>query len=297
MNFAALLFFGLCWGSTVPLTKFAISAGYNPLGMIVWQLGVSAAVLGLVLLFRRMSIRIQRQHLVYLLIIAFIGTLIPNTLSLLATRHLPAGIIALVLATVPIASLSIALLCRIESFSLRRVLGVGLGVLSLVLIGVPDTTLPDPSKAKWLLVAVLAPLCYAIEGNYVAARAPSKLTAIGTLFGASVCGLLILMPVVYFNNWQVSIWVPWDATRWAIVAAAFGHVVAYSGYLWLLGRAGAVFTSQVAYVVTLTGVLGAMIFLGERYGWVLFVAVALMLMALALVKPVRTSRSVLPHES
>ena len=290
LNFAALLFFGVCWGATVPLLKFAVGAGFHPLGMMIWQLGVSVVLLGLALLLRRMPIRIKRHHIAYLFFIAFMGTLIPNTFSLFATRHLPGGIIAIVIATVPIASLLIALLFRLERFSWRRSTGVMLGVLSLVLIGVPDATLPDPSKAPWLLVAVLAPLCYAVEGNYVAVRAPENLTAVATLFGASVCGLLVLMPLVYVNEWQVPVLVAWDATRWAMVGAALGHVVAYTGYLWLLGRAGAVFTSQVAYVVTLTGVFGSMIFLGERYGLLLMAAVSLMLMALALVRPVQVAR-------
>lgn len=292
LNLSALLLFGLCWGSTVPLLKFAVGAGHNPLGMMIWQLGVSVAVLGLILLLRRMPVRVNRHDIAYLFIIAFIGTLVPNTFSLLATRQLPGGIIAIVIATVPIVSLLIALLFRIESFSWRRATGVMLGVMSLVLIGVPDATLPDPSKAPWVLVAVLAPVCYAIEGNYVAVRAPENLSAVGTLFGASVCGLLVLIPVVYLNDWQVPVLVAWDATRWAMVGAALGHMVAYTGYLWLLGRAGAVFTSQVAYVVTLTGVLGSMIFLGERYGLLLVAAVVLMLLALALVKPVKAPRNV-----
>jgi len=74
-----------------------------------------------------------------------------------------------------------------------------------------------------------------------------------------------------------------------MLGAAGGHMIAYTGYLWLLGRAGAVFTSQVAYIVTLTGVITSIVFLGERYGALLWIAVALMLLALALVKPVNKS--------
>lgn len=271
----------------MPLLKFAVGAGYHPLGMMIWQLSVSVLILGGYLLWRATPLRIGRTNIKYLLIIAMIGTLIPNTFSLLASRHLPGGIMAIVIATVPITSLLIALTARIESFSWRRFSGIMLGVVSLVLIAVPDSSLPDPSKAPWILVAVIAPLCYAIEGNFVAVRAPATLTAVSTLFGASVCGLVMLVPIVYANSWQVPVFVAWDATRWAIVGAALGHMVAYTGYLWLLGRAGAVFTSQVAYIVTLTGVLASMIFLGERYGILLWVAVALMLIAITLVKPVK----------
>ena len=289
LNLAALLFFGLCWGSTVPLLKFATGANHNPLGMMVWQLGVSVLVLGGYMAYQRQRIPLDRHTLRYLLFIALIGTLIPNTFSLSAIAQLPGGIMAVAIATVPIASLVIALMFRIERFSWPRFTGVLLGVLSLILIAVPDTTLPDPGKALWILVALIAPVCYAIEGNFVAVRAPVNLTPVATLFGASVCGLILLLPLVYASGWQVPVLVAWDAPRWAMVLAAMGHTSAYTGYIWLLGRTGAVFTSQVAYVVTLTGVLLSVVFLGERYGWLLWVAVLLMLVAITLVRPAKAS--------
>ena len=43
------------------------------------------------------------------------------------------------------------------------------------------------------------------------------------------------------------------------------NVLAYSGYVWLVGRAGSVFASQIAYLVTGFGVLWSMALLGERY--------------------------------
>ena len=285
LNLAALIFFGLCWGSTVPLIKFAVGAGHHPLGMISWQLSVSVLGLGVYMLIKRMRISFEWGTLPYLLFVALLGTLIPNSFSLLATAQLPAGVIALVIATVPIVSLAIALVFRIEKFSWLRFTGVLLGVLALILIAVPDATLPDPGKAPWILVALIAPVCYAIEGNFVAVKAPAHLTPVATLFGASVCGLMLLWPLVYVNGWQVPVLVTWDTSRWAMVLAALGHMTAYTGYIWLLGRTGAVFTSQVAYVVTLTGVFLSVIFLGERYGWLLWVAVLLMLVAVTLVRP------------
>ncbi|MFK7995001.1 MAG: DMT family transporter [Granulosicoccus sp.] len=287
LNLAALMFFGICWGASIPLLKFAVGAGYHPLGMMIWQLAVSVLIIGGYLIWRATPVVLALCNLKYLLIIAMIGTLIPNSFSLLATRHLPGGILAIIIATVPLMSLLIALAVRIESFSWLRFSGIVLGVVSLVLIAVPDTSLPDPSKAPWILVALIAPVCYAIEGNFVAVKAPAELSAVVTLFGASVCGLVMLVPFVYANGWEVPVFVAWDATRWAIVCAALGHMVAYTGYLWLLGRAGAVFTSQVAYIVTLTGVVLSVVFLGERYGVLLWIAVVLMLIAVTLVKPVK----------
>jgi len=285
LNFASIILFGLVWGVTVPLTKIAVEAGHHPLGLIVWQMFLSAIILGVILLAKKQKVAHSEVALKYFAVIAIIGTLIPNTFSLLATDQLPAGIMAIIIATVPMMSLVVALIARIETFSWLRTAGVVLGVCALLLIALPKASLPDPSKAPWLLVSMIAPLCYAIEGNFVAARAPIKLSPMVTLFGASVIGTLFLTPIVWFGGMSVSLAGAWNVSHWAIIGSAIGHVAAYSGYLWLLGRAGAVFTSQIGYVVTLSGVVGAMVLLDESYGFTVWAAVAMMLFGVALVKP------------
>ena len=73
--------------------------------------------------------------------------------------------------------------------------------------------------------------------------------------------------------------------QYAPLASSLFHVLAYTGYIWLVGRAGAVFASQVAYVVTPSGVLLGVLFLGESHsGWV-WTALLLMLGGLVLVRP------------
>jgi len=134
LNLAALAFFGLCWGLSVPLSKHAVSAGHHPLGMIIWQLSAVVIVFGAYGALKATALHHGRHHVRYLLLIIVLGTLVPNTLSLLALAQLPAGIMALVIATVPIFSLLIALLIKIEVFSFWRMLGV-YGPLSISMVG------------------------------------------------------------------------------------------------------------------------------------------------------------------
>jgi drug/metabolite transporter (DMT)-like permease len=63
------------------------------------------------------------------------------------------------------------------------------------------------------------------------------------------------------------------------------HVAVYTTYVWLVGRAGPVFTVQVSYLVTAFGVFWAILILGEGYsGWV-WSAMVLMLAGMFLVQP------------
>ena len=276
----ALLAIGTAWGLTVPLGKIAVEAGHRPAGIIVWEFALTIPCLW----FLRKPGLAARGHLPIFLFIAAFGTLIPNSATYLAYDHLPAGVMSIVISTVPIASLPVALMLGLERAEARRFVGVALGLVAIVMIAAPQTSLPDPSAAPWLLVALIPPICYAIEGNGLNWRGSGGLSAIDLLLGASVIGLVIAIPVALLRGQWISL-SPWDEGKTAIIALSLLHVAAYTGYIWLIGRAGAVFAAQVAYVVTVTGVLWSMAILGESYsGWV-WGALVVMLAGMALVTP------------
>ncbi len=242
-------------------------------------------VLGAFVFTMKVKVPLGNKYLRFYLIIAFIGTLLPNSFSYMAIREVPAGIMSVVIATVPIVSLTVALITRIERFQPMRLVGIVCGVSALMLLAMPDVNLNGSISWKWVAIALIAPICYGIEGNFVAVKSPVELSAVPTLFGASVLGTFIIAPIAWFGGYWVSMSQEWQAPEWAILGSSIGHLLAYAGYLWLVQRAGAVFTSQIAYVVTLTGVFVSMIVLGENYGWLMWVAVAMMLVGVALVRP------------
>jgi len=93
VNLGALCLFGFLWGLTIPLSKVSVSTGHHSFGLIFWQLAITTVVLGVYLLLTRTKVPVTRVFLIFYLIIAFIGTLIPNSFSYAAVRELPAGII------------------------------------------------------------------------------------------------------------------------------------------------------------------------------------------------------------
>lgn len=284
---AALFAVGIAWGSTMPLTKTAVSTGHEPLGLIVWQMLTGATVLGVISAFRRKWPTPTPAVLRHFLVIALLGTIVPNSFSYMAAAQLPAGVMSIAIATIPMFALAIALMIRLERFVFHRLVGVLLGTAAVLLLVGPDTSLPDPTKAVFVLVALIAPFCYALEGNYIAKFAPRHVDPIGTLFGASVLGVLIAAPLAWATGVWVDMSLPWGPAERALFAAALFHVIAYTGFVWLVGVAGSVFSSQISYIVTLAGVLLSMAFLGETYSVWVWVALALMIGGLVLVRPQR----------
>jgi len=288
---AVLLVMGIVWGATIPLTKIAVSTGYQPFGLIFWQLIIAVIMLGPVVVVRQLRADSSKQSvltsqsLVYVLVICLTGSLIPNSFSYFAVAHLPAGVMSIVIASVPMFALVIALGLGLEKPAALRIIGVLAGAVAVVLLIGPETSLPDPEKAIYVLLALVGPISYGIEGNYIALRAPKQLDPMMTLLGASVIGIIIVAPLVVATGSWVDLNIVWQEAEWALFASSVLHVFAYVGYIWLVGVAGVVFSSQIAYVVTIVGVFISAIALNETYsGWV-WAALVLMLAGLALVQP------------
>ena len=172
------------------------------------------------------------------------------------------------------------------TISQTRSLGVVLGVSAMLMIALPEASLPAAGLTVWVFVALIAPFCYGIEGNYVAMQAPRRLNPLAALWGASVIGLCLITPLTVASGQWIDLFKPWQAPEWAMAGTAIAHLIAYSGYIWLVGFAGVVFTAQISYIVTLAGITNSMLFLGESYSAWVWLAVALMLAGLALVQPV-----------
>ncbi|MEJ6389617.1 DMT family transporter [Gymnodinialimonas ulvae] len=285
MLLAILVGMGAAWGITQPLSKIAVSEGYRDIGIIFWQFAIGAALLGALLVIRRKALPLQPVHLRFYLLIALIGTILPNWASFTAAVHLPSGILSIVIATVPMMALPIAVGLGMDRFSPARIAGLTLGLLAIIAISAPDSSLPDAGMAIWLPIALIAPFLYACEGNIVGRWGTHGLDAMQVLAGASLVGVLISAPLAWVTGEWIDPRGPWGVPDWAILGSSLAHVAAYVTYVWLVGAAGAVFTAQVGYLVTGFGILWAKLILGEIYSTWVWAALALMMVGLFLVTP------------
>jgi drug/metabolite transporter (DMT)-like permease len=281
-----LILIGVAWGATGPFSKLSVSEGNHPVGITFWTSAISAVVLSAALWARGRRLPIDRRHVVFYLIVGFLGTALPNGLSYAAYQHLPVGVMMTVIALVPMATLLLALPLGIEQPEPRRLIGLALGVAAVALIALPDSSLPDPDKAVWIILPVIVTLAYAAESLYLAARRPPGCDTLTVMCGLCWGSVALLIPALVATGGWV------DITRLgppelAILYNTAIHLVAYFGFLWLITQAGPVFAVQVGYVVTGSGVGFGMLVYGERPSAWVWAALALMFAGLALVKPRR----------
>jgi len=282
---AVLVGLGAAWGLTTPLIKVAVSGGYRPFGIIVWQFVIVTLLFGTLVRLRGQSLPFAPANLRLYAIIAAVGALLPNAASYQAAVYLPAGLIAILLATVPMFAFAIALALGDERLHPARLAGLGLGLLGIVMIMAPETALPSRGMLLFVPLALIAPFLYGVEGNVVSRLGTGALDPIQVLLGASLVGLPVSIVLALATGQWIWPPLPFDKPDYAILSSSLVNSLTYACYIWLIGQAGAVFAAQVAYLVTGFGVLWSSILLGESYsGWV-WAALLSMFAGLALVQP------------
>ncbi len=274
---------GLLWGATPPLGKMAAGYGIHPIAFAFWQSAVAATILGLVVLLRRRPPVFDRQHIVYYLMSGILGLGAPNAISFAALYHLPSGIMSVIITTVPLMTYAMSVLFRLEQVRWRRVVGIGIGFTGCLLILLPGASLPDPALVPWVLFGFMTPTLYAITNVWVARYRPEGSDSLALACGMMIAAALCMGPLALLLGVFYTMAPPFGGAD--AVAVAHGTIasMAFVIYFALIHRAGPVYLSQVGYIVTLTGLVWAMLLFGERYGAGVWGAVLLIFAGLALV--------------
>jgi len=214
-----------------------------------------------------------------------VSLVIPNTAFFYAASRVSAGVLAITIAIVPILTYAISAVCGLERFVLVRVTGVICGAISIVLLFAPTESLPDPSQSLWVLLALGSAACYAAMNIVLAIRMPEDESALGVTSGMFVAAALMMLPIVFATDSFVPLAWPFGAAEWATLGLGVNGAICYWLYIYLVNHAGPVFGSQVANVVTLSGVIWGIVIFGDRHSLWIWLSLVTMLTALALVAP------------
>lgn len=279
-----LLALGAGWGLTHPLSKIATGAGHPPFALLFWQMVVVVVVLCGITLARGRIPPWTPQARRFYVVVAVLGTVVPNASFYISMARLPAGVMSILTSAVPLIAFPIALMLGTDRFSGARLAGLLMGLAGVALIAAPGGGLA-PSAVAAVPLALIGPLFYALEANWVARNGMQGMDPVQAMAGASVVALVLCLVLVLATGQWVTPPLPPGPAEWALIASSSIHALLYAGYIWLAARAGAVFAAQSSYLITATGVVWAMLLLGERFSLSVWVALVVMLAGVALVQP------------
>ena len=280
-----LIFIGVGWGLSFSISKIAVSSNDSPISILFYQNIISLIFLTIFYLFKFKRIKISIKVVNFFLLISFSGVVIPGTLFYIAASKVPAGILSLSVAFVPMLTYVCSLFLKIETFSISRISGVILGFLSILLIVGPPDSFTDRSILPWIILAMICPICYTFENVFIDVKKPKEINSIILSLGSSFITILLLAPIIIFFELFININFPFQKIELSIIALGFITAVAYTFFIYLISNAGAVFASNVGYVVTISGVIWGMIIFKESHSFWVWLSLITMIIGLFLVSP------------
>ena len=222
------------------------------------------------------------------IIITFLSVVIPNIIFYACVAYLDAGVLSISVSVIPLFTYLIALGLKMDKFKVRRVLGLITGFCALLILILPENSLPDKRDIPWVLLALNCALCYALENIYIDRLAlqnfgPIRLVCAVSFVSAIITFLLSLVMDQFFILQPTNIYLFISTLGLGFISAT-----AYSIFIYLIGRAGSVFSSQVGYLVTFFGVVWGIIILGESHSVFVWISLAMIMMGIFLVQPKQT---------
>ncbi len=192
---------------------------------------------------------------------ALFGHALPLVLIAAASMKVPAGEMAVLVATTPFFAVALSHLFPPTLPARSTILGLLTGLLGLLaFFGVPEAEAP---RADWLarLALLCAAFSYAVSGRAVAKLPAADSVATGA--AVTLCAVSMLVPVglVLERPWTI---LPTRGTIAAVVLLGIASTaVAYVAYYRLISLGGPAFASLHHYLVPVLSALFAASCLGE----------------------------------
>ncbi|WP_431299868.1 response regulator [Tabrizicola sp. BL-A-41-H6] len=283
---ALLLVQGLLWGLVLPLSVLIYRENDLTLGVSFWTNIIAGLICCAWALSMGKSLRVTKAEMVFLLQWALIFGL--SSVILFEAAGRVTGIaLSIVMALQGFAVFAIAALKRIEAPSLRRFAGLGvglIGVLALLLVRDPDAGV---NNWAWLMVAMLVPLLYGMIDILLAVKHPATLDPVVSSGLVLLLSGLMILPVALLQGHWFTVGPGMATTDMLIALAGFCIGVCTVLYILLIAMAGAVFASQSAYAITVSGIAWSVVLLGEALTIWTLVTLVTIVVGLVLVGPKR----------
>ncbi len=280
-----LLFMGVAWGLAISMSKIAATAGGHPVSLALWQVCISSVLMGCVLLMSSKPSWPRQSVMGFSLFCGVFGVATPAMILFWCSIYLPAGIVAIAFASMPMFTYALSVLFRVETGATRRFVGVAIGLIAMGLLIFPETALPSPDLAGWVLIALVASVSMSAENVYAGGMRPPSINSVQLSFGRQFAAVLFLSPIAFVVAEPIPVFTDWQHLQWSATAAGLLSGTAFTCLLYVIRTSGPVFASQSAYIITLAGVAWGMILFEETHSTYIWAALVLTILGAAMVRP------------
>ncbi|KGP63548.1 multidrug ABC transporter permease [Legionella norrlandica] len=274
-----LILLGFIWGSGYTLAKFAMTNGVTPLGYAFWQSLGPAILLTFISFLTKQTPLLHPAYWPYFFICGLIGIAIPNTNMYFIANHIPSGLLAVLVNTVPLLVYPLALLSGQEKLDRWRFSALILGMTGiLAIIGINTAGI----YSSWTILAMLSPIGFALCSIYIGARQPKEINALQAASGMLLAASFLLIPLVLNQKAFYPLSTPLTLVKQIVILEIILSSLGYLLFFILIRMAGPVFYSLTGGVVALTGLFWGYLVFDETPTVLQGIAIALVVSAIFL---------------
>lgn len=266
------------WGSSFLLNEVAL-ADFAPMAIATYRIVVAAVLICLICRWQGLGVSLNRRSLVLLSAIGLLNSAVPFTLIGWGQLRIDSATTAILLASSPFATLLFShFMTRDDRFTWPKFAGLMLGFTGvIVLLG--QGLLQGGGSVSGMLAVVLAGCCYSMSSLLIRRLTgmPILLLVAGTLVAGCVVmvPLLLVLPPPWHQDWHTD-------TLSALVVLALGPTaIAYVLRAQIVQINGAVYMSNVGYLIPLFAMLWGWLFLSQQPTLAMWIALMLILAGIA----------------
>ena len=187
-----LLLGGIAYGGMFSANKLTASVSFPVFAYTFWVALFAGLALLIVGTLTGNLPRASWAHLRQYARLAVLAVILPVLATAFAARALPAGVITLV----PGLTYSISFAARLERFEALSLAGLAFGAAGVLLIVLPEQSLPGAGAWIWMLVALVAAVAAAGSNVVAAAFRPPQSSSLALACGILLTAAVGMLPVM-----------------------------------------------------------------------------------------------------
>jgi len=278
LQLALLVPLTLVWGLNWPVMKLGVT-GYPPLTFRAISIWLGVPILGLALVWMKVPFRIPRKHWPELLWLGATNMFVWHASIILAVKALSSGRSAILGYSMPIFSAILGALLFREALSRRGWLGISAAALGVALLLWHEFT-DLAGRPGYVALALFAACTWAL-GTQLLRRTTIPVPTLAISFWMTTLTAVVMSVLsVLFERpqWQVPGGATWAAIAYnAVLIFGFAH----AAWFYLARGLPPVASSLSVMLIPVIGVFSGAVWLKEAVHWQDWVAVALMVVAIA----------------
>ena len=255
------------WALHFSLVKL-VEADNNPFSILVPLLLILCFLFFIILKINNQTFKFTLRKSLFFIIAGIFAYVIPLYVEFLVAPKIDAGILVLIVSSVPVFTLLIVWLFRLLSINLKLILGTLSGIVgvSLIMFGNSNNTLNI-----WAILALIVPLSYSFDAIFMEKFWPSKLNTFQVAFGECIASLILIIFLNFLLGASIDEYAFWFKLEsfWWLSIVTFIEIALF---FYILRNNGAVFINLGSYLVMPAGFIWGFIIFGEVFTVIKFVS-------------------------